>query len=69
MIVFTMKQNWDKSCVLKLGGQELVPKDRFKYLVVILDSRVSWKEHLEVHKTMTNEDSYRQKVGIETRNR
>lgn len=46
IVVTVMTYTWDKSCNLKLVGQELVWKDSVKYLGVIIDSKISWKENL-----------------------
>jgi len=47
VVVFTKNYKWDRNCSLKVAGQNLDYVDSAKYLGVILDSKLSWKKHLE----------------------
>lgn len=46
-IVFTRKYKWVQSSDFQLGGQRLENKSSVKYLGDILESKLSWNEHLD----------------------
>ena len=47
LVMFTHKRNWELPGNLIMGGQIIALKDTAKYLGITLDSRLTWKHHLE----------------------
>lgn len=66
VIIFTRNDKSDKTCTLKIGGEELTPKSIVRYLGVILDSKLSWKEQLD-NAIELHSQSLRQNLGIKIR--
>ena len=46
MVLFTLKRSIQGWRPVKFFGKELVRTDQVKHLGVILDSKLTWKEHL-----------------------
>ena len=47
VVIFTSRYKWSTTRTLKLRGQRLEISSRAKYLGVILDKKLAWKDHFE----------------------
>ena len=65
VVIFTKRYKWSTTRTLVLKGQPLEISKRAKYLGVILDNKITWKEHFEnkCHKFITSLWLCRRAIG------